>query len=53
MLEFNTTSTSANAQNSTEQVRSAFENANLVLVQANGLCLEDNEITRGISITPA
>ena len=52
-LEFNTTSTSANAQNSTEQVRSVFENANLVLVQANGLCLEDNEITRGISITPA
>ena len=53
MLHFNITSTSANVQDLTEQVRSGFENADLVLVQANGLRFEDNEITRGISITPA
>ena len=53
MLHFNITSTSANVQDLTEQVRSGFENADLVLVQANGLRFEDNEITRGISITHA
>ena len=52
MLHFNITSTSANVQDLTERVRSGFENADLVLVQANGLRFEDNEITRGISITP-
>ena len=53
MLHFNITSTIANVQDLTEQVRSGFENASLVLVQANGLRFEDNEITRGISITHA
>ena len=53
MLHFNITSTIANVQDLTEQVRSGFENAGLVLVPANGLRFEDNEITRGISITHA
>ena len=53
MLHFNITSTIANVQDLTEQVRSGFENTGLVLVQANGLRFEDNEITRGISITHA
>ena len=53
MLHFNITSAFANGQDLTEQVRSGFENAGLVLVQANGLRFEDNEITRGISITHA
>ena len=53
MLHFNITSTSANVQDLTEQVKSAFEKADLVLVQANGLRFEDNEITRGIPITHA
>ena len=53
MLHFNITSTSANVQDLTERVRSGFENADLVLVQANGLRFEDNEITRGRSITSA
>ena len=53
MLHFNITSTIANVQDLTEQVRSGFENAGLVLVQANGFRFEDNEITRGISITHA
>ena len=53
MLHLNITSTSANVQDLAEQIRSGFENADLVLVQANGLRFEDNEITRGISITPA
>ena len=53
MLHFNITSTSANVQDWTEQIRSGFENADLVLVQANGLRFEDNEITRGIATTPA
>ena len=51
MLHLNITSTSANVQDLAEQVRSGFENADLVLVQVNGLRFEDNEITRGISIT--
>ena len=37
MLHFNIASTSANVQDLTEQVRSGFENADLALVQANGL----------------
>ena len=53
MLHFNITSSIANVQDLTEEVRSGFENADLVLVQANGLRFEDNEITRGISITNA
>ena len=53
MLHFNITITIANVQDLTEQVRSGFENTGLVLVQANGLRFEDNEITRGISITHA
>ena len=53
MLHFNITSPIANVQDLTEEVRSGFENADLVLVQANGLRFEDNEITRGISITNA
>ena len=53
MLHFNITSAIANVQDLTEQVRSGFENADLVLVQANGLRFEDNEITRGIPITHA
>ena len=53
MLHFNITSAFANGQDLTEQVRSGFENADLVLVQGNGLRFEDNEITRGISITHA
>ena len=53
MLHFNIISTSANVQDLTEKVRSGFENVDLVLVQANGLRFEDNEITRGISITTA
>ena len=53
MLHFNITNAIANVQDLTEQVRSGFENADLVLVQANGLHFEDNEITRGISITHA
>ena len=43
---FNITSTSANVQDLTEQVQSGFENADLVLVQANGLRFEDDRITR-------
>ena len=50
---FNITSTSANVQDLIEQVQSGFENADLVLVQANGLRFEDDGITRGISIAPA
>ena len=53
MLHLNITSTSANFQDLAEQIRSGFENADLVLVQANGLRFEDNEITRGRSITSA
>ena len=53
MLHLNITNTSANVQDLAEQVRSGFENADLVLVQVNGLRFEDNEITRGISITNA
>ena len=53
MLHFNITSPIANVQDLTEEVRSGFENADLVLVQANGFRFEDNEITRGISITNA
>ena len=53
MLHFNITSTSANVQDLTEKVRSGFENVDLVLVQANGLRFEDNEVTRGIFITTA
>ena len=37
-----------NAVDITEKVRSDFENHNLVLVQANGLRIEDNGVTRGI-----
>ena len=53
MLHLNITSTSAHVQDLAEQIRSGFENADLVLVQANGLRFEDNEITRGRSITSA
>ena len=37
-----------NAVDITEKVRSDFEKHNLVLVQANGLRIEDNGVTRGI-----
>ena len=50
MLHFNITSAIANVQDLTE---SGFENADLVLVQANGLRFEDNKIARGISVTHA
>lgn len=43
----------ANVQDLTEKVRNGFENADLVPVQAIGLRFEDNEIAKGILITPA
>ena len=33
-----------------EKVRSDYEKRNLVLVQANGLRIEDNGVTRGIHL---
>ena len=53
MIYFNITSTSANVQDLEEKMRRGFENVDLVLVQANGLQFEDNEILRGTSIIPA
>ena len=37
-----------NAVDITEKVRSDFENHNLVLVQANGLRIDDHGVIRGI-----
>ena len=51
MLQFRITGNSD--QDLTEKVRNGFENADLVPVQAIGLRFEDNEIAKGILITPA
>lgn len=53
MLQFRITGNNANVQDLTEKVRNGFENADLVPVQAIGLRFEDNEIAKGILITPA
>ena len=47
MLHFNITEDSANVQDVTERAREGFAESTLVLVQANGLRIEDNEVTRG------
>ena len=46
MLHFNITEDSANVQDVTERAREGFAESTLVLVQANGLRIEDNEVTR-------
>ena len=46
MLHFNITKDSANVQDVTERAREGFAESTLVLVQANGLRIEDNEVTR-------
>ena len=51
MLQFRVTGNSV--QDLTEKVRNGFENADLVPVQAIGLRFENNEIAKGILITPA
>ena len=43
----------ANVQELTEKVKNGIENAYLVQVQAIGLRFENNEIAKGILITPA
>ena len=47
MLHFNITEDSANVQDVTEKNREGFAESSLVLVQANGLRIEDNLVTRG------
>ena len=47
MLHFNITEDSANVQDITEKAREGFAESSLVLVQANGLRIEDNAVTRG------
>ena len=47
MLHFNITEDSANVQGVTERAREGFAESSLVLVQANGLGIEDNATTRG------
>ena len=47
MLHFNITEDSANVQDVTERNREGFAESSLVLVQANGLRIEDNLVTRG------
>ena len=46
MLHFNITEDSANVQDITERAREGFAKSSLVLVQANGLRIEDNAMTR-------
>lgn len=48
MQFFNITEESANLADITEKVRNGFEINDLVLIQANGLRIEDNDVTRGI-----
>ena len=47
MLHFNITEDSPNVQDITERSREDFAKSSLVLVQANGLRIEDNAVTRG------
>ena len=47
MMYFNITEETANVQDITERVREDFEDNSLVLVQANGLRVEDSVVTRG------
>ena len=47
MLRFNITEDSANVQDITERTREGFAGSSLVLVQANGLRIEENAVTRG------
>ena len=47
MLHFNITEDSANVQDITEKAREGFAESSLVLVQVNGLRIEDNAVTRG------
>lgn len=37
----------ANLQDITEKARNGFGNNDLILIQSNGLRIEDNEVTRG------
>jgi hypothetical protein len=41
------TSETANVNDITEKVKICFDNRNLILVQANGLRIEENETTNG------
>ena len=47
MLYFNITEETANVQDLTERAREHFADSTLVLVQSNGLRVEDNAVTRG------
>ena len=47
MLHFNITEDSANVQDKTEKAREDFAESSLVLVQPNGLRIENNVVTRG------
>ena len=47
MLHFSITEDSANVQDVTERAREGFTESTLVLVQANGLRIENNAVTRG------
>ena len=47
MLNFNIIEDSANVQDVTERAREGFTERTLVLVQANGLRIEDNAATTG------
>ena len=46
MLHSNITKDSANVQDVTERAQGGFAESTLVLAQANGLRIEDNEVTR-------
>ena len=47
MLHFSITEDRANVQDVTERAREGFTESTLVLVQANGLRIENNAVTRG------
>ena len=47
MFDFNMTEDSANVQDVPERAQEVFAENGLVLVQANGLRIEDNAVTRG------
>ena len=47
MFDFNITEDSANVQDVPERAQEVFAENGLVLVQANGLRIEDNAVTRG------
>ena len=49
MKYFSINEESANLPDIAEMVRSSFEYQILILVQSNGWCLGDTEVTRGIS----